>query len=94
MDDALRAAVDDAVRFGLCLVERPGALDRLGVLTGGQTAFADAGHASANDYDFSHTPPDYVAHDLAQYHPALEHELPEVLLPSIEIWQKEIQHVT
>ena len=49
---------------------------------------------TANGYNFSHTPPDYVAHDLAQYHPALEHELPEVLLPSIGIWQKEIQHVT
>jgi len=40
MDDALRAAVDDAVHLGLCLVERPGALERLEALSGGQTAFA------------------------------------------------------
>ena len=39
MDDALRAAVDDAVHLGLCLVKRPGALERLEALAGGQVAF-------------------------------------------------------
>ena len=42
MDDALRAVVDDAVHFGLCLVERPGALERLEALTGGQTGFSES----------------------------------------------------
>jgi len=42
MDDALRAAVDDAVHLGLCLVERPGALERREALTGEQSSFAES----------------------------------------------------
>ena len=42
MDDALEAVAVDALHLGMCLVERPGALQRLKALTGGQTAFAES----------------------------------------------------
>jgi hypothetical protein len=42
MDDALEAVANDALHLGMCLVERPGALQRLQALTGGRTAFVQS----------------------------------------------------